>query len=343
MGQSESTEANNDSSNPLDEVVAHQDTMKTPRKMATRLSETSPSLVSAILNSSITKAQLRPNKMFLTSSSPSREELVEAVLFTAALRHCENEDRQGLDALKALLIVDAQECLDADKQCAKEWSLLVQSTSEGLTTGFIGDYPSLMAAILDSDMTAKQMKPKVNQEFLNKKSGTPTKAELAEALIRTAAKRHCDKDVSPSEMTALRTLLIRSAQDNLDADCSCEKEWTQLVSSPDDVSKVFCSFEKDETARKLDYDCDTEEDEGPSAWPHTGMKLVELKQMAAERGVDKESVADQRALVAWVKAIVDSLSIVELKEMVAARQVPEPVGHKSYKSTWADAIMDAME
>jgi hypothetical protein len=37
------------------------------------------------------------------------------------------------------------------------------------------------------------------------------------------------------------------------------------------------------------------------------------------------------------------LSIVELKEMVAARQVPEPVGHKSYKSTWADAIMDAME
>jgi hypothetical protein len=65
--------------------------------------------------------------------------------------------------------------------------------------------------------------------------------------------------------------------------------------------------------------------------------------MAAERGVDKESVADQRALVAWVKAIVDSLSIVELKEMVAARQVPEPVGHKSYKSTWADAIMDTME
>ena len=346
----------------MGQAESHDDSnmMKTPTKSISQdasLTELSPNLVAAILDSDITKAQLRPNKICLDKNPnvASRQELAEAVLLTAAKRHCENEDRQGLDALKLLVNATAIENINANKKCNREWNMLVESTLGWLTgsTGFLGENQFLMAAILDSDMTCKQLQTKVNKEFLPPKpaGGSPTKVELTEALIRTAAKRHCNNGASAKDMGALQTLLDKSAQENVSSDCSCAEEWSHFVldtlDSPVDVASTGGIFvnpldEVGETAKKLEYECDTEEDEGSSCWPHTGMKLSELKEMATERGVDEGSIEDKRKLISWVGAIVATYSRDELKQMATALEVPEPAANKSYKSTWSDAIMGTM-
>jgi len=111
-----------------------------------------PQLFGALFGAkSLTATALKreANKEF-TASKPSREDLVVALLLTAAKRHSGNEARKGLDALGLLCNAEAKANLARADQgtLAAEWTALIQAyvnAAYGKTTASpmgVADLPS---------------------------------------------------------------------------------------------------------------------------------------------------------------------------------------------------------
>jgi hypothetical protein len=171
----------------------------------------------------------KPDKLFLPSGSSTKEKLAEALVFTAAKLQSEMDSPpKGFRCLKALVTKKAESNLDSN--CVEEWKDLVHSTAMWLpwANGFVGENPSLMAALLDSDMTLDTMK----QSSASTASASPSRIELAEGLIRISLKNQCCgcADNQPG-LHALKVLVSEDAQKRLDRSQECAMEWACLVAA----------------------------------------------------------------------------------------------------------------
>jgi hypothetical protein len=88
---------------------------------------------------------------------------------------------------------------------------------------------SLVAALLNSGLSKKQMTGKPDKMFLP--SGSTTKDALAEALVYTAAKMQSELGSSSNGLQALKELVTKKAERDLDSDPKCVEEWTKLIQS----------------------------------------------------------------------------------------------------------------
>jgi hypothetical protein len=95
--------------------------------------ETFPNLTGAIRASDMTCESMRKkaNKEFTPTKKASREDLIQAVLVTAAKRHTYNADRLGLDAVNLLLNSVANDNVAANqKGCEAEWEEMIRLFGE---------------------------------------------------------------------------------------------------------------------------------------------------------------------------------------------------------------------
>ena len=152
-------------------------TFRTLAPGAVRFHESFPTLFNAIAGSTMTTAQLRKegNKEFqddvkaTCGGKLSRDELVVALLLTAAKRHVGNKKRMELEALEMICRGDARDRLQASEEaCLDEWQRMVTAYVDVKEEGAVekeaveevekGAAASSAAAVID--LTASTPSPK---------------------------------------------------------------------------------------------------------------------------------------------------------------------------------------
>jgi hypothetical protein len=198
-----------------------------------------PTTYAAIENEPNARLKKQANKEFLDGSS--KPDLIRALCMTAAKRHCAEAKREynGMDALLALVLKSTRDEIEADDACEDEWVRLIQFFEAGTVPPATGSFSSPRKPLVFADRFSglvgaisaeknDRLKKQANKEFLP--SGSPNKSHLIEALLLTAAKRHCAEAKREYDgMDALLALVLKGTRDEIEADAACEDEWVALI------------------------------------------------------------------------------------------------------------------
>jgi hypothetical protein len=236
-----------------DEVPPATGSFSSPRKPPA-FAERFSGLIGAMSAEKNDRLKKQANKEFLPGGSPNKSHLIEALLLTAAKRHCAEakRDYDGMDALFALVLKATQEQIKADGACEDEWVDLIKFFEAKHSPSGVADFfgvadlapraPSFSSpreppafaerfSGLIGAMSAEKndrLKKQANKEFLTNSS--PNKSHLIEALLHTAAKRHCNEMKREyAGMDALFALVLKETRDKIEADGACEDEWVDLI------------------------------------------------------------------------------------------------------------------
>lgn len=208
-------------------------------------------------------------------------------------------------------------------------------------------YPNLMDAFRRSGMTKAQLATRANEEFYP--NSKPTKDDLIQALLMTAAKRHTT-NITNFDIDALEKLITKAALGEiLENEEACKEEWSAMVDLYVDAQDALSSPDTNEKLSSGGVSADLDERDqknlgglfefADGRYPCKANLVKDIVEFAAEKGVTSVE-GNERHKEPWITAIMEALKLSELKDWAGQLDIV-PTGNKTKRDSWKEAILES--